>query len=156
MINRELILKFIDKYASTCGAELTENSKAKTVMTITQKAIGTIWEFDPIQMTSKELIDIIIDRKISSAETNLLANFLWIQAETLSEMQKPLTSLRAYENAFQLLHWLELQGGKGNDLKKNIIELKKTIEALKPTRQLDNEYKHFLENLIFKNTYLSN
>jgi hypothetical protein len=156
MITKERILKLIDKYTASSEDEMNKLTKTRTVLKLIQEAIEKAWEFNPIEMTSKELMDSVTEKKLSIGEIYLLVNLLWIQAETLSELQKPLASLKAYEHTFQLLHWLELQVVIENNFKKSIVELRKTIETLKPVFPHDNGYKQLLEKQFSSNSYLYN
>jgi hypothetical protein len=156
MITKERILKLIDRYTASSEEEMNKLTKLRTVLKLIQEVIETTWDFDPIEMTSKELMDSITEKKLGIAEIHLLVNLLWIQAETLTELQKPIASLRAYEHMFHLLHWLELQSDMENNFKKSIVELRKTIETLKPVLPLDKGYKQLLEKQFSNNSYLYN
>lgn len=148
----------IDKSANAFGEliGLTKDTKLKTVLTIIQDTIQSTWGINSIQMTSKELIDSIVDKKIDIDETHLLASLLWVQAETLSQLKQPVASLSAYENTLQLIQWLALNVVQEKNFQKNITELKIIIKTLKRTSKLDDEYRELIKKNILKNSYLSN
>lgn len=130
MNNRILILMLIEKSANAFGEliGLTKDTKLKAVLTIIQDTIQLALGIDSIQMTSKELLDSIVDKKIDIDETHLLAGLLWVQAETLSQLKQPITSLRAYENTLQLIQWRALHVVPENALKKTLPSLKQLLK----------------------------
>lgn len=158
MNNRKAILMLIDKSANAFGELIgtTNDTKLKVIVTIIHDTIEMVWGINSIQLTSKELVDSIIDKKIDVGDTHLLFNLLWIQAETLSQLEKPVESLRAYENALQLIQWRSLRVVQENDFKKNITRLKSMIRTLKQVIDLDNEYRELIKKGLLKNSFFSN
>jgi hypothetical protein len=134
MKNTDLILMIVDKSINAFGLilGLSEDSKLKKALSITQNTIQDVFNIDSFYLSEKKLGDILAKKLLDFEQAQLLTILLCTQAEILLKLNQPEESLVRYKNAVQLILW---EGQQSIDRKKTetkkIRELETIISTLK-------------------------